>query len=140
MGLDGICAGGYDVDASTNIINCCSAGDLSVLNGTSDQNVGVVVKGGGNHPVHITSYYLSEIQGIFTLNKKSGDTIFYKTSDDPDAMTTIKVVDAMNSYIQNPDEGVDTIGWCQWIVGDNNLPELDFDTEWNGTDWVTVNN
>ena len=30
-------------------------------------------------------------------------------------------------------------GWCKWKVSEDNLPILDYNTEWNGTEWITIN-
>ena len=49
-------------------------------------------------------------------------------------------INDLNNYTESNPEGVSTVGWCKWVVGDDNLPALDFNTEWNGTAWVTVSN
>ena len=49
-------------------------------------------------------------------------------------------INDLNNYTESNPEGVSTVGWCKWVVGDDNLPALDFKTEWNGTAWVTVSN
>ena len=136
--------GGFEA----TVINCCSMGNLSVINGLSSHRVGAIHKASTANITHKNCYYLSGINIdnssstpiTFILDKITGDNIFYKTSDDPDAMTTAKVVTALNSYIESNEDEVDTTGWCKWVVGDNNLPALDFDTEWNGTTWVTASN
>ena len=90
-------------------------------------------------------YYLDGIAGTTGLVPYANETAFVKTSTDPQAMTTAKVVAALNNYIelkgvlQEGDTQVDTTGWCKWVVGDDNLPILDFDTEWNGTTWAPAN-
>ena len=123
------------VSNNGSAINCYSAGTLSKK--TSSSRTGFLLTNGA---ARTNCFYLDGIKGTTNIVPNVAETVFYKTSDDPDAMTTAKIVDEMNSYIQNPDEGVDTTGWCQWRIGDNNLPELDFDTEWNGTAWITTNN
>lgn len=150
MEQDGICASGF---YSGVIRNCCSTGMLSVIDGTSSKTVCPIWKGGGSH-IHKNNYYLSGIQGIFTLNTTTGDSIFYKTLEgleipegEATPKTTTDVVDALNYYIAHPDSEVNTKGWCKWVVGDDNLPALDFNYEWdptageNGTGaFVKVNN
>ena len=134
----GICAHGFGGEGWHTIINCCSMGNLSVLNGTSSLTVGAISKTGGDR-IHKNCYYLSGIQGIFTLSKGTGDILFYQTSEDPEVQTTATVVEALNGYIESNEDDIDTTGWCQWVVGENNLPALDFTKEWNGTSWITVN-
>lgn len=149
MAQDGICAGGY---GGGTVSNCCSMGDLSVINGTSSKTVGAIIKG-GSYDIHKNCYYLSGIQGMFTLSAKEGDKVFYKTSENEEDMTTEKVVEKLNEYIrlkgvlEEGDTEVDTAGWCRWKVGENNLPELELEWEWdptageNGTGaFVKVNN
>ena len=55
-----------------------------------------------------------------------------------DYIQSLAYINEMNSYIENNDDGIDTTGWCKWILGDDNFPTLDFNTEWNGTEWVTA--
>lgn len=131
MELDGITAGdsGYPT-----VINCCSAGNLFKLSGTGGSIGYTTIRTAKN------CYYLDGIAGTTGITAKTGETVFYQTSDDPEAMTTAKVVTALNSYIESNEDDIDTTGWCKWVIGDNNLPALDFDTEWNGTEWVTVTN
>lgn len=136
MEQDGISAGAY---GGTAVINCCSMGNLSVIDGTDSQPVGAIVKG-GVLGTDTNCYYLSGIQGIFTLNTTTGDNIFYKTLEgleipegEATPKTTTDVIDALNYYIAHPDSGVDTKKWCKWVVGDNNLPALDFNSIWNPT-------
>ena len=122
-------------------INCYSAG---VLNTTSTSSrTGVLLINGAS----LTNcYYLDGIQGTTRIIPETGATVFYKTSEDEEAMTTAKVVAALNNYIElkgliaEGDAEVNTTGWCKWVVGEDNLPALDFNTEWNGTTWVTTNN
>ena len=130
-------------------INCCSlamlfANNNNSLSGNNLKCSDLIV--GGDNPVITNCYYLDGIAGSTGLTAKTGENIFYKTSDDPDALTTAKVVAALNNYIElkgviaEGDTEVDTTGWCKWVVGEDNLPALDFDTEWNGTTWITTNN
>ena len=133
-GVGGISSSNY---SNGTYINCCSMGILEKLSGTDLRSSGLIA---GSTTNNTNCFYLDGIQGTTGITPKTGETVFYKTSEDESAMTTAKVVDAMNGYIENPNEGVDTTGWCQWKVGKDNLPELDFNTEWNGTTWVTVNN
>ncbi len=136
MEQDGICASGFFGGV---IRNCCSTGTLSVIDGTSSKTVCPIWKGGGSH-THKNNYYLFGIQGIFTLVTATGDTVFYKTLEglevpegEANPKTTADVVDALNYYIAHPDSGVDTKDWCEWVIGDNSLPALDFNSIWDPT-------
>ena len=100
---------------------------------------------GGDTSTFSNCFYLDGIGGS-KGTQESNTTAFVKTSEDENAMTTAKVVAALNNYIERKgviaegDTEVDTTGWCKWVVGEDNLPALDFNTEWNGTIWVTTNN
>ena len=124
-------------------INCCSLGELKYINWGGPGRSGIVATSGCTHK---NCYYLDGVPGTTGLTAPANVSIFYKTTDDPNAMTTAKVVTALNNYIElkgvlnEGDTEVDTTGWCKWVIGDNNLPALDFDTEWNGTEWVETNN
>ena len=139
-GVGGISGGNYN---GGTYINCCSMGMLEKLKGTDLGTSGLIA---GSTTNNTNCYYLDGIQGTTGLNPKTGETVFYKTSTDENVMTTAKVVSALNNYIElkgviaEGDTEVDTTGWCKWVVGETNLPELDFNTEWNGTEWVTTNN
>ena len=85
-------------------------------------------------------FYLDSVATECGITQETGSTAFIKVSNNVEDMTTLKVVEALNNYIAHPDDGIDTTGWCKRIVGENNLPALDFNTEWNGTEWVTVEN
>ena len=91
-------------------------------------------------------YYLDGVAGTTGLLPRANEILFYQTSNNPEDMTTLRVVAALNNYIelkgvlQQGDTEIDTKGWCKWIVGSNNLPALDFNTEWNGTQWITMTN
>ena len=120
------------------------ANNNNILTGNNLRCSGLTV--GGDNPVITNCFYLDGIAGTRGITAKTGENIFYKTSTDPNAKTTATVVDALNNYIalkgvlQEGDTEVDTTGWCKWVVSEDNLPILDFNTEWNGTEWVTVNN
>lgn len=49
-------------------------------------------------------------------------------------------INDLNDYTASNPEGINTADWCKWIINDDNLPILDFNTEWNGTEWVSVTN
>ena len=95
---------------------------------------------GGDAPSLTSCYYLDGVGETTGLTPRATETVFYKTSENEEDMTTAKVVQTFNDYIESNPEGVSTAGWCKWVVGDDNLPALDFNTEWNGTAWVTVSN
>lgn len=84
-------------------------------------------------------YYLDGIDENVGLTPETGATVFYKTSENEEDMTTEKVVEKLNEYIrlkgvlEEGDTEVDTAGWCRWKVGENNLPELELEWEWNPT-------
>lgn len=129
----GFCTGA----SNSSAINCCSSGLLKIIDGNTLSTSSVILNSGNT----ITnSYYLDGIVGTTGITPETKAILFYKTSDDPEVMTSEKVRDELNSYIMSNPEGVSTVGWCQWIVSEDNLPILDFNTEWNGTEWVTVNN
>ena len=142
MELDGELHGVTPASSSSTAINYVSAGNLFPSVGTSVTNSGFVIYNGTLR----NCFYLNGIQGSLAITEKTGETSFYKTSEDPEVKTTATVVEALNNFIelkgvlQEGDEEVDTTGWCKWVVGDNNLPALDFNKEWNGTSWVTVSN
>ena len=136
MELYGIFSGSSGNSITVTFTNCCSAGNLEKKSGTNYNASGLI---GGSGQTYRNSYYLDGIAGTTGITARTGDKIFYKTSNDPEAMTTAKVVDALNGYIINPQNGENTTGWCKWKIGKDNLPELDLNTEWNGTTWVTAN-
>lgn len=117
---------------------------MKITNGTSKEGSAILIA--GDNSVRTNCYYLNTSVGSTGLTPRTGETVFYKTSadasvaNDTNGMTTENMVTTFNNYIQNPPEGVNTTGWCQWRIGENNLPELDFNTEWNGTEWVAINN
>ena len=135
----GIASGKY---SGGSVINCFSGGSLSKLSGTRLDESGMIAK----KSTLTNCYYLDGIDENVGITPETGATVFYKTSDDPEAMTTAKVVAALNNYIelkgvlQEGDAEVDTTGWCKWVINNDNLPVLDFTTEWNGTAWVTSAN
>ena len=100
----------------------------------------------GNTGTSNNCFYLDGIEGTTGILPRTGETLFYKTSDNTEDMTTAKVVAQLNGYIETSgyaetdEDKVDTTGWCKWIISDENLPILDFNTEWNGTEWETVSN
>lgn len=118
-------------------------GEINIISGTAYSGSGLIGSAGETYK---NSYYLNGIEGSSGLTARSGEIVFYKTSANEEDMTTAKVVTALNNYIElkgvitEGDTEVDTTGWCKWVVGSNNLPALDFDTEWNGTAWVSTNN
>ena len=134
--MHGICptATNYVVNA----VNCYSSGLLNITNGSEKSGSAILVA--GNSSTRTNCYYLDGVAGTTGIAPRTGETIFYKTSEDENAMTTAKVVQTFNDYIESNPEGVSTVGWCKWVIGENNLPALDFNTEWNGTTWVTTNN
>ena len=120
--------------------NCYSAGLFDIT--STSRRTGLLLKNGATLS---NCYYLDGIVGTTGLTAQTGETIFYKTSDNEEDLTTAKVVAALNNYIElkgvieEGDTEVDTTGWCQWKVGKDNLPELDFDIEWKGTEWQKWN-
>lgn len=134
---------------SLNGINCCSLGILNSLTGTNFGGSGVIARKGSTLK---NCYYLNGVQGTTRIIPEPGATVFYKISENEEDMTTAKVVEKLNEYIRlkgvlaEGDTEVDTTGWCRWKVGENNLPELELDWEWNPTagengtgDFVKVN-
>lgn len=130
-------------NSNCSAINGFSGGNLIVSKGTLYSFNGVIYRNGASLR---NCYYLDGIQNNLGVSPETGAIKFVKTSDDPDAKTSEKVKDALNNFIElkgvieEGDTEVDTTGWCKWKIGDNNLPVLDFNTEWNGTTWVTLNN
>ena len=126
-----------NMNNSGTSINCCSLGELKYINWAGPGKSGIVATNGCTHK---NCYYLDGVAGTTGLTAPASVRVFYKTSSDPEALMTASVVDELNSYIESNEDDVDTTGWCRWIVGEDNLPALDFDTEWNGTTWITTNN
>ena len=127
-----------------NIINCCSLGEIKYINGNVNykSQSGIIA---GNSGTSENCYYLNKVPGTTGLLPREHETMFYKSADaealgltkeDDGILLTEDVVSQLNFYIQS--NGTDTAGWCRWIMGDNETPILDFNTEWNGTAWVTV--
>ena len=107
-------------------VNCYSAGILSTTSTAS--RVGVLLKNGAT----LTNcYYLNGIQGTTNITPEAGAIKFYKTSTDEEAMTSEKVVKALNDYIDahlnDEDTATNTSDWLRWRVGENGLPELIFE-------------
>ncbi len=107
-------------------INCYSAGTLNTTSTAS--RTGVLLKSGAS----LTNcYYLDGIKGTTNITPEVGATIFYNTSDDPEVMTSAKVVQALNDYIDahlnDEDTATNTSTWLRWQVGTNDLPELIFE-------------
>ena len=124
------------------IINCCSLGTLRIIGSKGTYDRTAVLSKLGSATI-TNSYYLNGVPGNTGINVASQEpnaVMFYKTSEDENAMTTAKVVQALNDYIESNPSGVSTSGWCKWEVGEDNLPALDFTKEWDGTSWVTVSN
>ena len=143
MGLLGIKCGAAN---SGVFYNSCNYGILTKIGSLGSRDRTAVICKAGNITV-ANCFYLDGTPGNTGINVATQEpnvTKFFKTSEDENAMTTAKVVEALNNYIElkgvieEGDTEVNTTGWCKWVVGDNNLPALDFDTEWNGTDWITV--
>ena len=135
MELHGISVSGSGYIAT--LINCYSAGTLRYTKGSGHNMCGILA---GPACTFNNCYYLDGVAGTTGLTAPASVRAFYKTSNDPQALMTASVVDELNSYIESNEDDVDTTGWCRWIVGEDNLPALDFDTEWNGTTWITTNN
>ena len=117
--------------------NCCNYGILTKIGSLGSRDRTAVICKAGEITVG-NCFYLDGTPGNTGINVSSQEpnvTKFYKTSEDESVMTTAKVVQALNDYIESNPSGVTTSGWCKWVVGDNNLPALDFETEWNGTAW-----
>lgn len=124
-GVGGISSGaGSDGGA---VVNCCSSGQLRKLSGTSLTQSGFVAK----RSTCTNCYYLDGIDENIGLTPEAGTTVFYKTSDDPEVMTSAKVVQALNDYIDahlnDEDATTNTSTWLRWRVGTNGLPELIFE-------------
>ena len=148
MALVGMVSNNY---VFTSVTNCCSVGNLFWTSGDSSQLGCCDLVSYGKKT---NCYYLEGIQGTTGIEPKTGETLFYRTLEGlkieegaETPKTTTDVVDALNYYIAHPDSEVNTKGWCKWIVGDNGLPALDFNYEWdptageNGTGaFVKVNN
>ena len=100
---------------------------------------GVVAPPASNSAARLNNYYLNGIEGTTGITPEAEAIMFYKTSNDANAMTTAKVVAALNSYIESNQDNIDTTHWCKWVIGDNNLPALDLNVEWNGTTWININ-
>lgn len=121
------------------VINCCSLGILNIIGskGLRDRTAVITIMSSSTIK---NCYYINGVPGNTGINVSSQEPnaiLFYETSNNP---TTNTVVAALNSYIESNEDEVDTTGWCKWVVGEKNLPALDFNTEWNGTAWVRASN
>ena len=132
-GLGGVLAGNPN-GGGFSVINCCSMGQLKKINGTDLAGSGYC---GMSQTTITNGFYLNNIGGTTGIAQRDGEIMFYKTSDDANAMTSLKVVDALNQYIdahvndsrENLETTTSTVGWCYWKIGTNGLPELDFTRE-----------
>ncbi len=109
--------------------NCCSMGELTVKRVIDYGASGLIMKTGSEFN---NAYYLEGINSKITLAPETGAVSFVKTSGNTEDMTSQKVVDALNQYIEEhkEDEGenvVNTSDWLKWRVGENGLPELIFE-------------
>ncbi len=84
----------------------------------------------GNNSTRTNCFYLDGVEGTTGISPRPGETVFYKTSADEEAMTSEKVVKAFNDYIDahlnDEDTATNTSDWLRWRVGENGLPELIF--------------
>lgn len=113
-------------NSSGSATNCYSAG-VSKLNSTTSRTGILLVNGA----ILTNCYYLDGIKGTTNITPETGATVFYKTSDDSEAMTSAKVVQALNDYIdahlEDEDTATNTSTWLRWQVGAKGLPELIFE-------------
>lgn len=123
---------GIDNEASLTV-NCCSFGKLN-LNGR-----GLAKSVVSNSGTITNCYYLDGIEEGTEIIPEESAIKFVKTSNDTEVMTTAKVVQALNAYIESNEDEENTTGWCKWKVSEDNLPILDYNTEWNGIEWITKN-
>ena len=125
MELDGIIEANY---SGGKVINCVSEGSLKKINGSDNRVSGVIAK---NASELNNSYYLNGIEENTGITPEAGAIKFYKNSDDEEAMTSEKVVKALNDYIDehlnDEDTATNTSTWLRWRVGENGLPELIFE-------------
>lgn len=123
--MDGILEGNY---SGGKLINCVSEGSLKKIKGSDYRASGVIAK---NASELNNTYYLNGIDENTGITPEEGAIKFYKTSDDEEAMTSEKVVKALNDYIDahlnDEDTATNTSDWLRWRVGDNELPELIFE-------------
>ena len=78
-------------------------------------------------------YYLDGIEKDTSITPEATVLKFVKTSTNTTVKTSEEVITALNNYIKSNTDEVDTKDWCEWIVGDNGLPALDFNSIWNPT-------
>ena len=133
---------GWDWARSSQIYNCINASKVrySFLKNIYDNDTIQMVNN-----LNYAECYSFEIgavskmlhnfnmEGTITEALPDGVIVYGK-----DYIQSLAYINEMNSYIENNDDGIDTTGWCKWILGDDNFPTLDFNTEWNGTEWVTA--
>ena len=101
----------------------------------------------------INDFYLNGVPGTTGLSPRGNEKLFYTpsnaetlglTKEDDGILLTEDVIAQLNGYIETSgyaeteEDKVDTTGWCKWVMGPDEVPILDFNTEWNGTAWVTV--
>ena len=129
-----MCGGGANGGA---VYNCCFSGTLSIVGAKGNRDRTAVITNLGESSI-INGYYLYGAQGNTGITPEAAATVFYKTSDNENVKTSAIVVEELNAFIESNESGINTNGWCKWVLSDDNVPVLDFSTEWNGTEWTTV--
>ena len=108
--------------------NCCSMGSLKANEISQYGTIDYLMKRGSEF---LNSYYLKGIYNEDLSAPEEGVISFVKTSANSEDMTSQKVVNALNQYIDDhkndEDAETNTSEWLRWRVGANGLPELIFD-------------
>ena len=103
-------------------------GGLTVKTVIDYGGTGLIMKNGSEFH---NSYYLEGINSEISLAPETGAISFVKTSENTEDMTSQKVVDSLNQYIEEHKEDEDTTtntsDWLKWRVGEKGLPELIFE-------------
>lgn len=107
---------------SLDIINCYNVGETTSLWSTG--SIIAIIR--GIAPTTKNCYYLE------TLSKQTSIATPYSK----EYMQRQDFVDELNNYIESNDDDIDTSGWAKWVIQANGYPTLDFNTIWDGKEWI----
>lgn len=108
---------------SLDIFNCYNVGEIDSF--YSRGSIIAIIRG-----------IKPNINNCYYLNQKYENEYELTIPCTDEFLKSTEFVLNLNQFIENNIEKIDTIGWTRWVLSDEGYPTLDFDSVWNGSEFV----